>query len=167
MIVLRGRPRPLGSFYFLLAAVIPRLFFIFVGELMTSETSPRPRSATPSTIPQKRPLGLEDEQHAPAVSSPLNPDFAASRARKPPPREKKESLKKREAKGTDSARSATPDTQTHTRKSKKVEKSPEIIRPARYKTKPPSTSDFEAPRDPIFIPTVVKASRQFNECFEQ
>ncbi|KAL9591888.1 MAG: hypothetical protein Q9179_007274 [Wetmoreana sp. 5 TL-2023] len=136
---------------------------------MATETSPRPRSATPSTIPQKRPLNLDDEQHVPAVSSPLNPDAAASRARKPPAREqreKKESLKKREAKGADATRSATPDTQTTTKRSKKVEKAPDVVRPLRYYTKPPNPSDFDPPREPIFNPISLKANREFNECFE-
>lgn len=137
---------------------------------MATEASPRPRSATPSAIPQKRPLNLEDEQHVPAVSSPLNPDAAASRTRKPPAREqreKKESLKKREAKGVDATRSATPDTQTSTKKSRKVEKAPDVIRPLRYYTKPPNPSDFDAPREPTFNPILLKANREFNECFEQ
>ncbi|KAL8945880.1 MAG: hypothetical protein Q9222_007646, partial [Ikaeria aurantiellina] len=136
---------------------------------MATETSPRPRSATPSTIPQKRPLNLDDEQHAPAVSSPLNPDAASSRARKQPAREqreKKESLKKREAKGVETTRSATPDTQTTTKKSKKVEKAPDVVRPLRYPTKPPAPSDLEPPRDPTFNPILTKANREFNECFE-
>ncbi|KAI4093661.1 MAG: hypothetical protein LQ344_002726 [Seirophora lacunosa] len=138
---------------------------------MATETSPRPRSATPSTIvPQKRALILDDEQHIPAVSSPLNPDAATSRSRKAPAREqreKKESLKKREAKGVDTARSATPDTQTSTKKSKKIEKPPDVVRPLRYYTKPPNPSDFDPPRGPIFSPILEKANRDFNECFEQ
>lgn len=137
---------------------------------MATELSPRPRSATPSTIPQKRPLYLEDEQHVPVVSSPLNPDAATSRARKAPAREqreKKESLKKREAKGVDSTRSATPDTQASIKKSKKAEKPPDVIRPLRYYTKPPNPSDFDAPREPIFSPLLTKANREFNECIEQ
>ncbi|KAL8993924.1 MAG: hypothetical protein Q9169_005975 [Polycauliona sp. 2 TL-2023] len=136
---------------------------------MTTETSPRPRSATPSAIPQKRPMNLDDEQHIPAVSSPLNPDAPVTRARKAPAREqreKKESLKKREAKGVDSTRSSTPDVQTNTKKSKKVGKAPEVLRPVRYDTKPPSQSDFEAPRRPVFNPIVTKANREFGECFE-
>lgn len=113
---------------------------------------------------------LDDEQHVPAVSSPLNPDAATSRARKAPAREqreKKESLKKREAKGVDIARSATPDTQTSIKKSKKVEKPPDVIRPLRYYTKPPNPSDFDPPRGPIYNPILEKANREFNECFEQ
>ncbi|KAL8790442.1 MAG: hypothetical protein Q9213_000594 [Squamulea squamosa] len=136
---------------------------------MASETSPIPRSATPSLIPQKRPMNLDDEQHIPAVSSPLNPDAPISRARKAPvreQREKKESLKKREAKGVDTTRSSTPDTQTSTKKSKKVEKLPDIVRPARWITKPPDPSDFNAPREPTFVPVLSKANREFNECFE-
>lgn len=134
------------------------------------EASPRPRSATPSVIPQKRALNLEDEQHVPAVSSPLNPDAPTSRTRKAPAREqreKKESLKKREAKGVDGARSATPDTQTTTKKSKKVEKAPDVVRPLRYYTKPPNPTDFDPPRGPLFNPILEKANREFNECFEQ
>lgn len=136
---------------------------------MATETSPRPRSATPSIIPQKRVLTLEDEQHIPAVSSPLNPDASLSRPRKAPAREqreKKESLKKREAKGVDTTRSATPDTQTSTKKSKKVEKAPDVVRPLRYYTKPPDPSDFDPPRGPLFNPILEKANREFNECFE-
>ncbi|KAL8672339.1 MAG: hypothetical protein Q9168_003192 [Polycauliona sp. 1 TL-2023] len=136
---------------------------------MATETSPRPRSATPSAIPQKRPMNLDDEQHIPAVSSPLNPDAPVTRNRKAPAREqreKKESLKKREAKGVDTTRSSTPDVQTSTKKSKKVEKPPEVLRPVRYYTKPPSQSDFEAPRRPVFNPVLTKANREFGECFE-
>ncbi|KAL8804777.1 MAG: hypothetical protein Q9182_002369 [Xanthomendoza sp. 2 TL-2023] len=136
---------------------------------MATESPPRPRSATPSAIPPKRPLNLDDEQHIPAVSSPLNPDAATSRTRKAPAREqreKKESLKKREAKGVDTTRSATPDTQTSTKKSKKVEKPPDVVRPLRYYTKPPNPSDFDPPREPIFNPILSKANREFNECFE-
>ncbi|CAO1598603.1 transcription factor, contains a PHD finger motif [Xanthoria calcicola] len=136
---------------------------------MATETSPRPRSATPATIPQKRPMNLDDEQHIPAVSSPLNPDAPPSRARKAPAREqreKKESLKKREAKGVDTTRSSTPDAQPNTKRSKKVEKPPDVVRPVRYHTKPPSQSDFDAPRPPVFNPVLTKANRDFNECFE-
>ncbi|KAL8929048.1 MAG: hypothetical protein Q9208_001491 [Pyrenodesmia sp. 3 TL-2023] len=136
---------------------------------MATEASPRPRSATPSAIPQKRALNLEDEQHVPSVSSPLNPDAAPPRTRKAPAREqreKKESLKKREAKGVDGARSATPDTQTTTKKSKKVEKAPDVVRPLRYYTKPPNPTDFDPPRGPLFNPILEKANREFNECFE-
>ncbi|KAI4264093.1 MAG: hypothetical protein L6R42_000779 [Xanthoria sp. 1 TBL-2021] len=114
-------------------------------------------------------MNLDDEQHVPAVSSPLNPDAPTSRARKAPAREqreKKESLKKREAKGVDTTRSSTPDAQTNTKKSKKVEKPPDVVRPVRYYTKPPSPSDFDAPRQPVFNSILTKANRDFNECFE-
>ncbi|KAL9580173.1 MAG: hypothetical protein Q9203_006408 [Teloschistes exilis] len=138
---------------------------------MATESSPRPRSATPSSIPQKRPLNLDDEQHVPAVSSPLNPDAASSRARKPPAREqreKKESLKKREAKGTDTTRSATPDTQTSTKKSKKTEKALlEPLRPLKYLFKPPKPPDFDPPPAVTFNPVLFRGNRQFNACDEQ
>ncbi|KAL8658506.1 MAG: hypothetical protein Q9226_000959 [Calogaya cf. arnoldii] len=136
---------------------------------MATETSPRPGSATPSTIPQKRPMNLDDEHHVPAVSSPLNPDAPTPRTRKAPvreQREKKESLKKREAKGADTTRSSTPDTQSTTKRSRKVEKAPDIVRPVRYYTKPPSQPDFDPPRQPVFNPVLTKANREFSECFE-
>lgn len=135
-----------------------------------TETSPRPRSSTPTAIPQKRPMNIEDEQHAPAVSSPLNPDFAAARARKQPvreQREKKESLKKREAKGVDSARGGTPDVASHIKKSKKKADAPVVLSPTRYKLPAPRETDFDPPGAPIFTPILTKAGRQFYECTEQ
>lgn len=138
---------------------------------MASEGSPTSRSVTPSVVPQKRAHGLDDEQHVPAVSSPLNPDYAAIRSRKPPPREqreKKESLKKREAKGADSVRSGTPDSQSHpTRKTKKTQKSSNVLSPLRYPLPQPIKTDWETPRPPVFNPFLTRGDRQFHECFEQ
>ena len=134
------------------------------------ETSPRPRSSTPTAIPQKRPLNIEDEQHAPAVSSPLNPDYAAARARKQPTREqreKKESLKKREAKGGDSPRGGTPSVASHGKKSKKKADQPIILSPTRYKLPAPRETDFDPPKEPIFTPILTQAGRDFYECTEQ
>ncbi|KAL8742151.1 MAG: hypothetical protein Q9190_005319 [Brigantiaea leucoxantha] len=139
-------------------------------KLKEYDESPRPRSVTPSTVPQKRALGLDDEQHVPAVSSPLNPDFAASRSRRPPPREqreKKETLKKREAKGADSTRSGTPDSQPNSRKPKKTEKPSNVLSPLRWPLPKPNLADWETPRPPTFNPILTKGDRQFHECFEQ
>lgn len=130
--------------------------------------SPRPRSSTPSTVP-KRAFGLEDEQHVPAISSPLNPDFANSRTRKAPAREqreKKESLKKREAKGVEGARTGTPDAQSNGKKSKRSHQS-SVLSPIRYKLALPKSTDFDPPRAPVFTPTHVRAKRQFYEGSEQ
>ena len=136
-----------------------------------AEASPNRRSSTPSTIPQKRPLGLDDEQHVPAVSSPLNPDFATSRARRPPApreqREKKESLKKREAKGADGARAGTPDSQGSGRKSKKGPESSSILSLIRWKLPAPNPTDFDPPIPPILIPVFTKVGKQFYEASEQ
>ena len=135
-----------------------------------AETSPTTASPPPSSIPQKRPLNVEDDQHVPAVSSPLNPDSAAGRARKPLPREqreKKESLKKREAKGRDNARSDTPDIQPQGKKSKTSTQSVTVLSPIRYKLPAPILSDFDPPKAPIFLPAFEKAERQFHECTEQ
>lgn len=141
-----------------------------ISRLETMSASPRPRSSTPSSVAPKRPFGLEDEQHVPAVSSPLNPDFANARTRKAPvreQREKKESLKKREAKGTDGPRNGTPDAQSHGKKLKKPMPSPTTLSPIRYKLGAPKSTDFDPPRAPIFTPTHMRAQRQFYEGSEQ
>jgi COMPASS component BRE2 len=114
-----------------------------------------PGTTPASSIPQKR--ALEDD-HQPAVSSPLNPDFKPSKpsddaplARERASRAKKESLKKRESKGplaSESSARSTPDPKGPTTKNKKKGSAPA---PMRYKLPPPKTTDFEAPRGPIFI----------------
>ncbi|KAL8822631.1 MAG: hypothetical protein Q9191_006637, partial [Dirinaria sp. TL-2023a] len=151
-----------------------------------TEGSPTTASPPPSSISQKRPLNintepglqarvkqtpkiLEDEQHVPAVSSPLNPDSAAGRARKPLPREqreKKESLKKREAKGRDNARSSTPDIQPQGKKSKNSTQTATILSPIRYKLPAPILTDFDPPKAPIFVPAFERGKRHFHECTE-
>ncbi|KEY70958.1 hypothetical protein S7711_00797 [Stachybotrys chartarum IBT 7711] len=110
-----------------------------------------PAPAAPlSSIPLKRAL---DEGHSPAVPSPLNPEVirstdsqppedAAQPSRVKPSRAKKETLKKREARGIDSAR-ATPDPKSN-REPKQSESGP-----LRYKLAPPKLSDFEPPRGPV------------------
>lgn len=130
---------------------------------MASETSSPQREPTPSVsgfpsgLPQKR--ALEDD-HSPAVSSPLNPDVKpAQKVQVQAPednqanmsrekRTKKDSLKKRESKGTgsgglDSSR-ATPDRKVH----KDVPANE--LAPLRYKLAPPKLSDFEPSRGPVF-----------------
>jgi len=117
--------------------------------------------ALPTSIPQKR--ALEDD-HSPAVSSPLNPDVKSSTAQKVQiqtpeesqaamssreKRTKKDSLKKREAKGAaggglDSSR-ATPDLKHHPKTAH-----PSELAPLRYKLAPPKPSDFELSRGPVF-----------------
>ncbi|KAG0650156.1 Set1 complex component ash2 [Hyphodiscus hymeniophilus] len=137
------------------------------------------REATPSTtipipsLPQKR--ALEDD-HQPAVSSPLNPDFKSSKgddaaiARERAPRAKKESLKKRESKAgslaPDTSTRATPDPKSST--SHKHKRNVSVPAPMRYKLPPPKTTDFEAPRGPIFVPWETRTAPdgteiQFNE----
>lgn len=126
-------------------------------------------SSTPAIAP-KRPFGFEDEPHVPAVSSPLNPDFANTRTRKAPvreQREKKESLKKREAKGGEGTRNGTPDTQSHGKKSKRPTHRSTVLSPIRYKLAPPKPTDFDPPRAPVFTPMHVRAERQFYESSEQ
>ncbi|KAI1499311.1 hypothetical protein F5X99DRAFT_289184 [Biscogniauxia marginata] len=125
-------------------------------DLPKRQITPVPVPVLPiSSLPQKRPL---EDDHAPPVSSPLNPnpdlklskthshDDIAAMPRDKPARSKKESFKKRESKGgglgADSAR-ATPDP-------KVKELPPNESSPLRYKLAPPKPSDFEPARPPVF-----------------
>lgn len=130
-----------------------------------------------SSIPQKRVL---DDDHQPAVSSPLNPDFKPARtddaplARERASRAKKESLKKRESKGGSfapdySSARATPDPKPSPQKKKNQK---DALAPMRYSLPPPRTADFEVPRGPIFVPFEVKTAPdgtkiQFNATEDQ
>ncbi|RDL31407.1 uncharacterized protein BP5553_09616 [Venustampulla echinocandica] len=138
-------------------------------------TSTSTIAAPVSSIPQKR--ALEDD-HQPAISSPLNPDFKPAKPQEDAPlarerasRAKKESLKKRESKGgsmaADSSARATPDPKAPTPKHKPKKKG-DAPAPIRYKLPPPKLTDFEAPRGPIFLPAHTKTAPdgtavQFNE----
>ncbi|GAB1316705.1 transcription factor, contains a PHD finger motif [Madurella fahalii] len=119
---------------------------------MADAASPQ-RELTPSglpSIPQKR--ALEDD-HSPAVSSPLSTEVKAQKVQVQFPddgqamarekRTKKDSLKKRESKGggPDSSR-ATPDP--------KQREVPGELAPMRYKLARPKPSDFEPSRGPVF-----------------
>ncbi|KAI1079537.1 hypothetical protein F5B20DRAFT_167881 [Whalleya microplaca] len=146
-------------------------------DLPKRQVTPVPVPVLPiSSLPQKR--ALEDD-HAPPVSSPLNPnpdvklsktqshDDISAMAREKPSRTKKESLKKRESKaghGADSSR-ATPDP-----KMKDLLPQNEFS-PLRYKLAPPKPSDFEPARGPVFtphheVPSLDGSSIQFNETSE-
>jgi len=118
---------------------------------MASEAPPQ-QEATPSalqsTLPQKR--ALEDD-HSPAVSSPLNPEPKAQKvqvqvdenqvnAREK--RTKKDSLKKRESKGAPDSARVTPDP--------KQQEPPGELAPNRYKLAHPKPTDFEPSRGPVF-----------------
>jgi COMPASS component BRE2 len=114
-----------------------------------------PPVPAPTSIPQKR---AAEDDHSPAVSSPLNPEVKPSvKPQVQPPednqvngrekRTKKESLKKRESKGVvggvDTSR-ATPDPAV-------PNISPAEVLPLRYKLAPPRPSDFEPARESLFI----------------
>ncbi|KAF4967198.1 hypothetical protein FZEAL_10561 [Fusarium zealandicum] len=130
---------------------------------MASELGSSPkREPTPtlplSSIPQKR--ALEEGRHSPVVPSPLNPEVrpseslapedAAQAARSKSARSKKDTLKKRESKGSalggDSSR-PTPDPKAPKAKGRKQKQSESS--PLRYKLAPPKPSDFELPRGPV------------------
>ena len=110
---------------------------------------------------------MEEDHHLPAVSSPLNPDSAAQKGRKPPAREKKDTLKKREAKGTDTARSNTPNASGSEKKSKKTLAIPDVFSPPRYYIYAPVASDFEAPRLWPLAEATARAGRHFYEAPDQ
>ncbi|RKU42204.1 hypothetical protein DL546_004953 [Coniochaeta pulveracea] len=140
--------------------------------MASSGGTPPPAIAPPASLAQKRVL---DDDHAPAVSSPLNPDVQA--ATKIPAqalddtltggrekRTKKESLKKRESNagfgrvtesggGSESRSRATPDPKNTPSSKKAIRKvDPEAgeISPMRYKLAPPKPGDFDPPRGPVF-----------------
>jgi COMPASS component BRE2 len=129
---------------------------------MSKQNSPArelTRELTPS-IPQKR---VVEEDHQPAVSSPLNPDVArflkddAPQARERAARSKKESLKKRESKGgslaADSNSRATPDPKTKVAaKQKTVTGNTTPLAPQKYILPQPKPSDFEPARGATLIP---------------
>jgi COMPASS component BRE2 len=149
--------------------------------MSTGEASPK-RESTPgstppiSSIPQKR--AFDDVDHAPVVSSPLNPDFKpktqddAPLVRDRASRAKKETLKKRESKGgslaPESNGRATPDPKALS----KIKKEEAILSPIRYKLAPPKPTDFDPPRGPVFVPshTIIApdgSEIQFNETTDQ
>ncbi|KAI9845035.1 MAG: hypothetical protein M1838_001939 [Thelocarpon superellum] len=120
-------------------------------------------SSMPSvTIGQKRPL---EDEHAPQVSSPLNPDPPAKGRggkEKAPmhrePREKKESLKKREAKASSVPAEArgTPDRSVGHGAKTPVTPAETAVAPLRYKLPPPRTLDYQVPKGPVLTPHSLK-----------
>ncbi|KAF1967904.1 Ash2-trithorax family protein [Bimuria novae-zelandiae CBS 107.79] len=111
-----------------------------------SNSTSTSRANTPgASLPLKRTL---DEDHAPAISSPLNPNpDATSRARpRPPPREqreKRETIKKREA--SSNTRGSTPNPSSRTKKDKPLADSP-----MRYSIPEPKLSDYQPPKEGLF-----------------
>ena len=96
-------------------------------------------------------MAVQSQDHAPNVSSPLNPDGVATKAKpKPPPREreqreKRESFKKREAAGN-----GRGDTPTIPSKRKATSAVPSAPSPMRFSIPEPRLSDYEVPRDTVF-----------------
>lgn len=117
------------------------------------DTPASEETSQPSSIPQKRVL---EDDHVPSVSSPLNPDFnkvpkdEAPAAKERAARAKKESFKKREAKGpaaTEARDSPDPAGPAKQRKTS------DVLAPLRYKLAPPRLADFEPPQGPVFTPS--------------
>lgn len=129
-------------------------------------------TSVPSVVPMKR--TIDEDLHAPTISSPLNPDVAPSRSRKAPApreqREKKESLKKRESKATSvlgDTRGGTPEVASSRRKSKATSEATTVLSPTRYKLPPPKPMDFEAPKAPVLLPHHKIGETQIYETSEQ
>lgn len=115
-----------------------------------ADAQPPSRSHTPTLAPPlRRPL---DEDHAPAVSSPLNPNPSSDAPARPRPgvpprererREKRETLKKREASGQTRAPTPNP-------KAKKQKRAP-AASPMRYSIPEPRAADYNPPKDGVFV----------------
>jgi COMPASS component BRE2 len=136
-----------------------------------AETPQLPNSSA-APLPAAR---IEDE-HIPAVSSPLNPDAAASRTRTREQREKKavvspkvdaspnltdivmQTLKKREL--------ADGETQGPSKKAKKPVKDPSVLSPIRYRLPSPKPTDYDPPKAPTLILASEKAGMPFYETTE-
>lgn len=112
-----------------------------------AEAQQPPAVTVPSALPTAR---LEDE-HLPAVSSPLNPDAAASRTR-------------REKKATFKARGDDADSKGTTKKRKRSTE-PTHISPMRYKLPLPKVADYEPPKAPTFSP--IPGREEWKESSEQ
>ena len=131
-----------------------------------TQTTPIPSPALPppaSSIPQKRVL-IEDD-HVPAVRSPLNPDSKPAKTSTPSQtqgpddtpsmarekRTKKETLKKRESKGPLSAADSHRGTPEPKRKEAKDTRVGVEACPVRVKLHGPlRPSDFDLPQGPVF-----------------
>ncbi|KAG8530072.1 uncharacterized protein KY384_005554 [Bacidia gigantensis] len=111
-----------------------------------------PISSQPASIPQKRPLPIEDK-HAPAVASPLNPStrIREERTKKPTAKVRKESPEP---------------TATSKKGVKKAAKELDYPRPTRYRLNAPTSIDFEPPPPPLFIPVSTRKGRTFHQATE-
>ncbi|KAF2462043.1 Set1C complex protein [Lineolata rhizophorae] len=130
-----------------------------------ADASPSSRGTTPTIHAPRRTL---DEDHAPAVSSPLNPNPDVNNAGNTPTarprpaatkplqreqREKRETFKKREA---HTPRGSTPDvgggSGSGSKQLKATAAAPAtaVPSPMRYSIPEPRLSDYEGPKDPIF-----------------
>lgn len=122
------------------------------------------REPTPGTIlPQKR---LLEDDHQPAISSPLNPDFSKDKEDTPmvstrAPRAKKDSFKKRESKGpiaTSSRGTPAPKSAKGKRPIGSLHDQAATLTPTRWTLHMPKPSHYEAPRGPVLTP-----AEQINE----
>ncbi|KAI9671317.1 MAG: hypothetical protein M1831_004226 [Alyxoria varia] len=111
------------------------------------DVQPPSRSGTPSSIPLKRSL---EEDHTPTVSSPLNPDAPARgvRGNAREQREKKDSLKKREAAGI-GKKTASESSPSSNKKRKTGEKKPIALSPIRYNHPLPKDAYHYTDKDPL------------------
>jgi len=135
-----------------------------------AETSSPARASTPSLVPLKRTI---EEDHAPSISSPLNPESSlksrAGKGQTREQREKKDSLKKRESVG--GAKSATVDHINKKRKGNNFNLAglPSPIRynhalprePSHYMVKEPTYASHEP--EPFYTPSGVELRRPIDQ----
>ena len=136
-------------------------------------SQPNTRDASPAAIiPQKR--AANDDTVQDSATSQLEAEMArrteAPAVKDRTSRAKKESFKKREAKGGAAEARATPDLKTSPKKPKggQNEDTDAAISPMRYTLPPPKITDFEKPQDTTFVPhhVVKKLDGEEVEFFE-
>jgi COMPASS component BRE2 len=136
-------------------------------------SSPTPQAFSAGLSPLKPPAPDDDIPYAPAVPSPLNPDSAATKAKKAAPareqREKKDSLKKRESKGVETTKTATPDTSSGQSKAAKKSASTPTTYPElqRYVIEKPKPNDFNPPAPPVLAADMMVGDSQLHRVTEQ
>jgi hypothetical protein len=84
--------------------------------------------------------------HAPSISSPLNPDAPTRNSSRREQREKKDSLKKRENAAASGGRGGTPDVKTASTKSKPSD----VLVPTRYNISFPESGAWLPPKPAMF-----------------
>lgn len=114
---------------------------------MAETQSPAPDAVPISAVPQ---YIAQEQNHVPAVSSPLNPDVKPRPAKTAAPREqreRKESQKKRESTAA-TGRGSTPTVPAKRKASHATHTAPS---PMRFQILEPKLGDYDPPRPTVFL----------------